>query len=80
MPASSPSAKEVHGSTCGILAGIYTLAQGNKKILIARNCHKSVYNAAEILGLKTYYVVPDIYDGGIFGSVTAESVEEQSDF
>lgn len=67
----------VNGSTCGILAGIYTLAQSNKKILIARNCHKSVYNAAEILGLETFYVIPDMYDGGIFGSVTAESVEEQ---
>lgn len=66
----------VNGSTCGILAGIYTLAQDNKKILIARNCHRSVYNAAEILGLETFYVVPDVYDGGIFGRVTAESVEE----
>ena len=67
----------VNGSTCGILAGIYILAQDNKKILIAQNCHKSVYNAAEILGLKTYYVVPDMYDGGIFGKVSAKSVEEQ---
>lgn len=67
----------VNGSTCGILAGIYTLAQDNKKILIARNCHKSVYNAAEILALETFYVVPDMYDGGIFGKVSAESVEEQ---
>lgn len=67
----------VNGSTCGILAGIYVLARDNKKILIARNCHKSVYNAAEILGLETYYVVPEMYDGGIFGRVTSESVEEQ---
>ncbi len=67
----------VNGSTCGILAGIYTLAQDNKKILIARNCHKSVYNACEILGLETFYMMPDIYDGGIFGKVSAECVEEQ---
>ena len=67
----------VNGSTCGILAGIYTLTQENKKILIARNCHRSVYNAAEILGLETFYVLPDMYDGGIFGRVTPESVEEQ---
>lgn len=67
----------VNGSTCGILAGIYALAQDNKKILIARNCHKSVYNAAEILGLETFYVVPDMLNGGIFGSVTAKNVEEE---
>ena len=67
----------VNGSTCGILAGIYTLAQDNKKILIARNCHRSVYNAAEILSLETFYVVPEMYDGGIFGRVTPKGVEEQ---
>ncbi len=67
----------VNGSTCGILAGIHTLAQDNKKILIARNCHRSVYNAAEILNLETFYVMPDVYDGGIFGKVSAECVEEQ---
>ena len=67
----------VNGSTCGILAGIYSLTRENKNILIARNCHKSVYNAAEILDLSTYYVLPEMYEGGIWGKVTAESVEEK---
>ena len=67
----------VGGSTCGVQAGIYTLARENKNILIARNCHKSVYNAAEILGLNTYYVLPEMLDDGIWGKVSAQSVEEQ---
>ena len=66
----------VNGSTCGILAGIYSLTRYNKNILIARNCHKSVYNAAEVLDLNVHYVLPEMYDGGIWGTVSAESVEE----
>ena len=66
----------VGGSTCGILAGIYSLTRDNKNILIARNCHKSVYNAAEILDLNVHYVLPEMYDNGIWGAVSAEKIEE----
>jgi len=67
----------INGSTCGVLAGIYALTRENKNILIARNCHKSVYNAAEILGLTPYYVLPEMYKCGIWGKVTAKSVEQK---
>ncbi len=67
----------VNGSTCGILAGIYSLTRCNKNILIARNCHKSVYNAAEILGLNIHYVMPEICDYGIFGKIDASQIEEK---
>lgn len=40
-----------NGSTCGILASIRTLTYANKKILIQRNSHKSVYNALELFKL-----------------------------
>lgn len=65
----------VNGSTCGVLAGIYSLTRENKNILIARNCHKSVYNAVEILGLNPTYIMPEMCDFGITGKVTAQSVE-----
>ncbi len=67
----------VNGSTCGVLAGIYALTRENKNILIARNCHRSVYNAVEILDLFPYYVQPEMYECGIWGKVTAKSVEEK---
>ena len=35
----------VNGSTGGILSAVSTVAKEGKKLLIARNCHKSVYNA-----------------------------------
>ena len=38
----------VNGSTCCILAAISAVAKENATIIIARNCHKSVYNACYI--------------------------------
>ena len=65
----------VNGSTCGVLAGIYALTRENKNILIARNCHKSVFNAVELLKLKPTYIMPEMLDFGIMGRITPESVE-----
>ena len=66
----------VNGSTCGVLAGIYSLTRENKNILIARNCHKSVYNAVELLDLNPTYIMPEITDLGIMGRITAESIDK----
>lgn len=67
----------VNGSTCGVLAGIYSLTRENKNILIARNCHKSVYNATEILDLNAHYVLPESCEFGIWGEVSAEDIEKE---
>lgn len=64
----------VGGSTCGILAGIRSLTNEGDSVLIARNCHKSVYNAVELLRLKSHYVLPNC-EKNFFASVTPKSVE-----
>ena len=69
----------VNGSTCGILAAIYTATRENKKILIARNCHKSVYSAVEILGLDAHYIMADSDEYGVFGKVSADDIKEKLD-
>ncbi len=69
----------VNGSTCGILAAIYSATRENKKILIARNCHKSVYNAAEILDLEAHYLLPEADEFGIYGKISAQTVAELLD-
>ena len=46
----------VGGSSAGILAGIAACAKG--RILLARNCHKSVYFGAAINGADTIFVYP----------------------
>lgn len=59
----------VNGSTCGVLASILAVTGQGDEILIARNCHKSVYHAAIMQGLTLHYYYPkvmkeyDIYDG-----------------
>ncbi|MDD7349421.1 MAG: aminotransferase class I/II-fold pyridoxal phosphate-dependent enzyme [Clostridiales bacterium] len=71
----------VNGSTCGILSGITACCHTGDTILVARNCHKSVYNAIKLLSLKPIYVYPERLKGtmgelGIAGEVTAENVRE----
>jgi len=50
----------VNGSTGGILSAISACTQKYDKILIARNCHKSVYNAVYLNELHAEYVYPSI--------------------
>ena len=67
----------VNGSTCGILAGIYTLAKRGDRIVMARNCHKSVYHAVELLDLKPTFIMPETLCGGRFcGKVSARQVSD----
>jgi arginine/lysine/ornithine decarboxylase len=40
----------VNGSTSGVLASIMTVTTPGDEILIARNCHKSVYHAVILQG------------------------------
>ncbi len=49
----------VNGSTCGVLSAISAITNCGDKVLVARNCHKSVYNAIEINRLDAYYVLPE---------------------
>ncbi len=67
----------VGGSTCGILAGIYAVVQKGDRILMSRNCHKSVYNAVELTGVSPVYLTPE-WDPiwGIEGAVAPETVKK----
>ena len=66
----------VNGSTCGILSSIRSMTNFGDKIIMARNCHKSVYNAIELCGLNPEYILPE-YDEkyGVFTSVAPEKLE-----
>lgn len=66
----------VNGSTCGILAGIRALTKRGDKILVARNCHKSVYHAIELCGLYPVFVLPPVMESGICGSLSPKQVED----
>ena len=69
----------VNGSTCGILAAISAAAKnsGSGRIILARNCHKSVYNASELCSLAPIYLAPPPVDGfGFCGSISPRDVEK----
>ena len=66
----------VNGSTCGILAAVSAAVKKGGKLLMARNCHKAVYHAAYMRGLRVRYVYPGINEFGIQGAITPESVEK----
>ena len=66
----------VGGSTTGILSAVYALTRENDKVLIARNCHKSVYNAVCLKRLDARFVCPENVKGFSFcASVSPCDVE-----
>ena len=66
----------VNGSTCGILAGIRSVVKQKDTILVARNCHKSVYHAIEINELNPIYINPEIDEYGIAKGIEAKDIEK----
>ena len=66
----------VNSSTCGILASIRALTKRGDRVLVARNCHKSVFHAIEICGLEPVFLLPPLMESGIFGSVLPKQIEE----
>lgn len=67
----------VNGATGGILSAVRAMTDRGDKVLVARNSHKSVYNALEICGLEPEYIVPAVDDEfGINCSITPLQVEK----
>lgn len=67
----------VNGSTGGLIASITACMRNHKKIVIARNCHKSVYNAILLNNLKPIYIYPERIKGwNISSQISPHDVEE----
>ncbi len=70
----------VNGATCGIMSAIGALTNRGDRVLIARNCHISVYRAVKLFGLKPEYILPEYAkESGaklpVFGSVSPNDIE-----
>lgn len=67
----------VNGSTCGILSAICACVPKGGKLIAARNCHKSVYNAAALTECESVFIMPQT-DGkcGICTGITASQAEK----
>ena len=67
----------VNGSTAGILSAISGCTTMNGKLLMARNCHRSVYHAVALRNLEAVYIYPQQLEGlGINGAISPEDVEK----
>lgn len=53
----------INGSTVGILSAVLGCTRRGDRILLARNCHKSVYHAVLMNELRPVYVYPDRWEG-----------------
>ena len=59
-----------------ILTSVFAATKPGDKVLIARNCHKSVYHAAALRDLRAEYLYPEILELGIPGGIRPEQVSE----
>lgn len=67
----------VNGATGGILSAVRAMTNRGDKVLVARNSHKSVYNALELCGLTPKYIVPKVdKEFGINCSITPSQAEK----
>lgn len=74
---SKKSLISVNGSSMGIMSAIFAVCNRKDKIIVARNCHKSVFNACMLLELKIIYIEPD-YDStnGYYMRLSQETADK----
>ena len=66
----------VNGSTAGILTAVSAAVKKGGKLLMARNCHKSVYHAVFLRELQPVFLYPQVLEGGVADAIAPEQVEE----
>lgn len=67
----------VNGSSAGILSAVCGATHKHDKVIVARNCHQSVYHALYLNELNPVYLYPDMLyeETGICGGIRPEQVE-----
>ena len=65
----------VNGSSGGLIAAILACVRPGGKLIMARNSHKSIFNALGLASIEPVYAYPEEAEGcGILGEITAEEV------
>ncbi len=66
----------INGTSSGIIAAILASVPEDGQLIMARNCHKSVFNALSLGSIQPVYVYPEMMEEhGILGQVTAEEIQ-----
>ncbi|MDO5844846.1 MAG: aminotransferase class I/II-fold pyridoxal phosphate-dependent enzyme [Methanocorpusculum sp.] len=67
----------INGTSSGVIAAIMASVPKGRKLIMARNCHKSIYNALVLADIQPVYAYPEmIHEYGISGEITAEEIEK----
>lgn len=67
----------INGSSGGILSAICGVSSFGDKIIVSRNCHKSIYHGIILKNLKTEYIYPQIIEKmWITGGISTDDVEK----
>lgn len=67
---------QINGTSGGIIASIMASVKPGRKLILARNCHKSVFNALVLAGISPVYAQPEFLEEyGISGAVSVEEIE-----
>lgn len=69
----------VNGSTGAIFGAISGMCKKGDKVIMARNCHKSVYNIANLMELDCHYIYPEYDETGIAKGITEKDVRDAID-
>ena len=71
----------INGSSCGLIAAVMSSALRRKdlskpnRLIMARNCHKSIFNAVELTGSEPFYAYPEVVpEYGITGAVPVSEI------
>lgn len=68
----------VNGSSCGIMAAILALCRPGDKIIVGRDCHKSVINGIILAGAHPVYIKPEFDNNFGISTVTLPSAIEKA--
>lgn len=67
---------QINGTSGGLIASILANVKTGGKLIMARNCHKSVFNALTLGNIQPVYAQPEfIKEYGIMGAVAAGEIE-----
>ena len=67
----------VNGATGAILAGVRAMTNPGDTVLVARNCHMSVFHAIELCGLQAVLLEPEwLPKWGMYGAVAQNTIDQ----
>ena len=64
----------VNGGTSGVVSAILGSCNEGDYVLVASNCHKSVYNALTLAGVKPIYISPEITEESLCGGINIRNL------